>query len=58
MNLQNSLGTKASQSVVRTIHLTGLFTDLRIELSQMFFYRKTMEAQQLKKKYLAKTGNY
>ncbi len=49
MGLQNSLVTKASQSVVRTTHLTGLFTDLGIELSQMFFYRKTIEAQQLLK---------
>ncbi len=49
MGLQNSLVTKASQSVVRTTHLTGLFTDLGIELSQLFFYRKTLEAQQLKK---------
>lgn len=49
MGLQNSLVTKASQSVVRTTHLTGLFTDLGIELSQMFFYRKTIEAKQLKK---------
>ena len=49
MGLQNSLVTKASQSVVRTTHLTGLFTDLGIELSQLFFYRKTIEAQQLSK---------
>ena len=49
MGLQNSLVTKASQSVVRTTHLTGLFTDLGIELSQLFFYRKTIEALQLKK---------
>ena len=49
MGLQNSLVTNASQSVVRTTHLTGLFTDLGIEFSQLFFYRKTLEAQQLKK---------
>ena len=48
MGLQNSLVTKASQSVVRTTHLTGLFTDLGIELSQLFFYRKSNETQQLK----------
>ena len=47
MGLQNSLVTKASQSVVRTTHLTGLFTDLGIELSQLFFYRKTSEFHQL-----------
>lgn len=49
MGLQNSLVTKVSQSVVRTTHLTGLFTDLGIELSQLFFYRKTNEAHQLSK---------
>lgn len=40
MGLQNALVTKASQSVVRTTHLTGLFTDLGIELSQFLFYHK------------------
>ena len=49
MGLQNSLVTKVSQSVVRTTHLTGLFTDLGIELSQLFFYRQAIELQQLKK---------
>ncbi len=49
MGLQNSLVTNVSQSVVRTTHLTGLFTDLGIELSQLFFYRKTLEFQQLSK---------
>lgn len=42
MGLQNSLVTSISSAVVRTTHLTGLFTDLGIELSQLFFY-KTME---------------
>jgi uncharacterized membrane protein YoaK (UPF0700 family) len=49
MGLQNALVTKVSQSVVRTTHLTGLFTDLGIELSQLFFYRKTTEFHQLSK---------
>lgn len=49
MGLQNALVTKVSQSVVRTTHLTGLFTDLGIELSQLFFYRKTAEFNQLSK---------
>lgn len=37
MGLQNSYVTKISNTVVRTTHLTGLFTDLGIELSQLFF---------------------
>jgi uncharacterized membrane protein YoaK (UPF0700 family) len=40
MGLQNALVTSISNSVVRTTHLTGLFTDLGIELSQIFFFRK------------------
>ncbi len=40
MGLQNSLVTTISNATVRTTHLTGLFTDLGIELSQLFFYRK------------------
>lgn len=39
MGLQNSLVTLISNSVVRTTHLTGLFTDLGIEISQLFFYK-------------------
>ncbi len=39
MGMQNSLVTRISHAIVRTTHLTGLFTDLGIELSQLFFYR-------------------
>ncbi|MGO4877424.1 YoaK family protein [Pedobacter psychrotolerans] len=42
MGLQNSLVTRISGALIRTTHLTGLFTDLGIELSQLFF-RKTEE---------------
>ena len=48
MGIQNSLVTKISQSTVRTTHLTGLFTDLGIELSQLFFYKKEDEVTKLK----------
>jgi len=37
MGLQNSYVTKISNAIVRTTHLTGLFTDLGIELSQLFY---------------------
>lgn len=40
MGLQNSLVTTISNSAVRTTHLTGLFTDLGIEMSQLFFYKQ------------------
>ncbi|MVM33821.1 DUF1275 domain-containing protein [Spirosoma sp. HMF4905] len=39
MGLQNALVTRISDAMVRTTHLTGLFTDLGIELSQLFFYK-------------------
>lgn len=48
MGLQNAMVTRISNSVVRTTHLTGLFTDLGIELSQTFFYHKSEEKVKLK----------
>lgn len=47
MGLQNSLVTTISNATVRTTHLTGLFTDLGIELSQLFFYKETEQRQRL-----------
>lgn len=47
MGLQNALVTNISQSVVRTTHLTGLFTDLGINLSQLFFLKKGIEFKRL-----------
>ncbi len=49
MGIQNSFVTKISNAVVRTTHLTGLFTDLGIDISQLFFpksypNRKKLEA--------------
>lgn len=41
MGLQNALVTKISNAVVRTTHLTGLFTDLGIEMAQLFFLQTT-----------------
>ncbi len=47
MGLQNALVTKISNAIVRTTHLTGLFTDLGIEISQLFFYTSTEQRQKL-----------
>ncbi len=47
MGLQNSLVTTISNSTVRTTHLTGLFTDLGIELSQLFFYKQKEQKNKL-----------
>lgn len=49
MGLQNSLVTTISNAVVRTTHLTGLFTDLGIDLSQLLFFK----AKEQKKKLLS-----
>lgn len=37
MGVQNAFVTKISNAVVRTTHLTGLFTDLGIEVSHLLF---------------------
>ncbi len=47
MGLQNSLVTTISSARVRTTHLTGLFTDLGIELSQLFFYKAKEQKHKL-----------
>lgn len=48
MGLQNSLVTRVSNSVVRTTHLTGLFTDLGIEVSQLFFIKNRIKKTKTK----------
>lgn len=47
MGVQNAMVTKISQSVVRTTHLTGIFTDLGIEMSQLFFYKNSASNRRL-----------
>ncbi|MEO6883462.1 MAG: YoaK family protein [Bacteroidia bacterium] len=47
MGMQNSMVTKVSNAIVRTTHVTGLFTDLGIELSQLFFYKEANEQKLL-----------
>ncbi len=49
MGLQTSFVTKISNATVRTTHLTGLFTDLGIELSQLFYLRRNNYLEQEKK---------
>ena len=47
MGLQNSFVTTISNASVRTTHLTGLFTDLGIDLSQLFFYKAKEQRHKL-----------
>ncbi|GIZ16145.1 YoaK family protein [Capnocytophaga catalasegens] len=49
MGVQNSFVTRISHSVVRTTHLTGLITDLGIEVSQMLYLRRNNYAANEKK---------
>lgn len=48
MGLQNSFVTKISNAVMRTTHLTGLFTDLGIDISQLFFPKRHPHREKLK----------
>lgn len=48
MGLQNSFVTKISNAIVRTTHLTGLFTDLGIELSQLLFPKSYPHREKIK----------
>ena len=48
MGLQNSYVTKVSDAMVRTTHLTGLFTDLGIELSYLLFKNKYPNRKKIK----------
>jgi len=55
MGLQNALVTKVSQSFVRTTHLTGLFTDLGIELSQLLLYKENAAYKSIRRSIFLKT---
>jgi len=49
IGLQNSLVTRISEAVIRSTHLTRLFTHLGIELSQLFFTKpKSKETKLLR----------
>jgi uncharacterized membrane protein YoaK (UPF0700 family) len=40
MGLQNAIVTKVSGAVIRTTHLTGMTTDLGIELGKLFYFNR------------------
>lgn len=48
MGMQNSFVTQISNAVVRTTHLTGLFTDLGIDISQLLFQNTFTQREKLK----------
>ncbi|HEV8315698.1 MAG TPA: YoaK family protein [Burkholderiaceae bacterium] len=44
MGLQNAIVTKISQAEIRTTHMTGVITDLGIELGRLVYWNRTREA--------------
>lgn len=44
MGLQNAIITKISHSVIRTTHVTGVVTDLGIELGKLMYWNRNAEA--------------
>ena len=43
MGLQNALITKISQAEIRTTHVTGLLTDIGIEIGKMMYWNRSQE---------------
>jgi uncharacterized membrane protein YoaK (UPF0700 family) len=52
MGMQNALVSMISGSVVRTTHLTGMFTDLGIDLSEAVLKRRGVDANLRRRIYL------
>ena len=46
MGLQNALVTKISSATIRTTHMTGVITDLGIELGKLIYWNRTSEPAQ------------
>jgi len=47
MGLQNAVITKVSHAEIRTTHVTGLLTDLGIELGKMFYFNRLVVNQKV-----------
>ena len=43
MGLQNAILTKISKAEIRTTHMTGVVTDLGVELGRLFYWNKSKE---------------
>lgn len=46
MGLQNALVSKISSSQIRTTHMTGVITDLGIELGKMFYWNRSARSME------------
>ncbi len=47
MGLQNAIISKISNSEIRTTHMTGVMTDMGVELGRMFYWNKDKHANQI-----------
>lgn len=45
MGLQNAVVTKLSNSVIRTTHMTGIVTDLGIEIGKLIYWNRSVDAE-------------
>ena len=46
MGLQNAIITKISKAEIRTTHMTGIITDIGIELGRLLYWNKSVEGNQ------------
>ena len=46
MGLQNAIVTKVSRAEIRTTHMTGVITDIGIELGKLIYWNKSSEANE------------
>jgi len=44
MGLQNAILTKASRAEIRTTHMTGVITDIGIELGKLLYWNQSQQA--------------
>lgn len=47
MGLQNAIVTKASRAEIRTTHMTGVITDIGIELGKLIYWNRSAQANQV-----------
>jgi hypothetical protein len=47
MGLQNAIITKISNAEIRTTHMTGVITDMGIELGRLLYWNKSVEGNQV-----------
>ncbi len=47
MGLQNAIVTKALKAEIRTTHMTGVITDMGVELGKLIYWNRSAEANQV-----------